>query len=104
MERKIEFPMLPSNSLQCLLGAEEVSPLGSKPNPELIYSIIPLRLRFPLALILHLDFFLFFFFFAPKLLGNISDFCLTPLPDWLVSSGRDEWILLCREFGNSGEE
>ena len=89
MESKLEFPVLSYNSLQCFIGMEEVSSLGSKPNPELIYIIFPLRLRFPLAIILYLKFCFFFFFLAPKLLGNIGNFCLSPLPDWLVSCVRE---------------
>ena len=61
MESKVEFPVLSYNSLQCFIGMEEVSSSGSKPNPELIYIIFPLRLRFPLAIILHLEFYFFFF-------------------------------------------
>ena len=90
MESKLEFPVLSYNSLQCFIGMEEVSSSGSKPNSELIYIIFPLRRRCPLAIFLHLEFYFFFFFFlVPKLLGNIGDFCLSPLPDWLVSSVRE---------------
>lgn len=82
--------MLSYSFLRCLIGMEEVSFTRFEPNPELIYSIIPLRLSSPLAIILHREFCFFLFFsFGPKLLGNISDFCLSPLPNWLVSSGRE---------------
>lgn len=47
------------------MGVEGVF-FSSKPNPELIYGIMPLRLRFPLAVILHLDYYFFYLFIAPN--------------------------------------
>lgn len=61
----------------------------SKPNPELSCGIMPLRLKISSSYNFASRLLFLLFIYCPELLDNTSDFRFYPLPDWLLSSGRE---------------